>query len=176
MMKRCEDPAHRRRHHARHQFPAMSARSQASVEPTSALASQVGRPGAVSGAALRGARLSAGTGQAELASVLGVTESTIGSWERGSAPLASVPFPDLERLKAVLLEAGAGPRLVADIEVAAWCDLVIDAIAHGEDTSCLMADPLAREAAFSELLAWSLAGVIPARHRPYAAPGPLPAG
>jgi hypothetical protein len=39
-----------------------------------------------------------------------------------------------------------------------WWDLVIAAIAGGEDTSCLMADPLAREAAFSELPTWPGAG------------------
>jgi hypothetical protein len=50
-----------------------------------------------------------------------------------------LPFRDLERLKAALLEADAEPRLVADIEVAAWCDLVIAAITHNEDTSCLIA-------------------------------------
>ena len=125
---------------------------------------------------LRGARLSAGASEAELAGAAGVTEGTIRGWECGSAPLASVLLPDIERLQDALVEAGADPHLVADIVTAAWCDLVILAIIDGEDTTCLMADPVTSEVAFSELLAWSLAGVIPTRYRPYAEPGPPLAG
>ncbi|MGI8448222.1 MAG: helix-turn-helix domain-containing protein [Streptosporangiaceae bacterium] len=177
-MKRCEDPGHRRRHHVGQRPPSPpAARALGPVmAPAPADADHISRPGAVSGAVLRGARLSAGVSEADLAGAMGISESTVRAWECGSAPLASVPLPGLERLHGALADAGADPRLVADIEVAAWCDLVIAAIASGDDTSCLMADPLARNATFSELIAWSLAGVVPARYRPYAPPGPLIAG
>jgi hypothetical protein len=42
-----------------------------------------------------------------------------------------------------------------------------------EDTACLLADPITREAAFSELLAWHMADRIPARYQPYGSPGCL---
>jgi hypothetical protein len=175
MMKRCEDPNRRRRHHVGQRPPSplparMSGAARVSV-PSGA--DRVTRPGAISGAVLRGARLSAGVNEADLASVLGITVSDVREWEFGSAPLASIPLPDIERLQAALLDSGADPCLVSDIETGAWCDLVTMAIAGGDDTSCLMSDPLARKAAFSELIAWSVAGVIPARYRPYAASGPL---
>ena len=60
-----------------------------------------------------------------------------------------------------------------DLGVAAWCDLVILAVVHGENTACLMADPIAVDSAFAELLAWCLAGRVPERHQPYAETGPL---
>jgi hypothetical protein len=41
-----------------------------------------------------------------------------------------------------------------DLGVAAWCDLVILAVAHHEDTTCLMTDPIAVDPAFAELIAW----------------------
>jgi transcriptional regulator with XRE-family HTH domain len=177
MRKRCEDPNNRRRHHVsqRPSVPPAARLPDLTSMPRPA-ADHAARHGTVSGAVLRGARLSASLDEADLAGVLGIGESAVRGWERGSTPLASVRLPDLERLQAALNDVGAEPRLVADIEVAIWCDLVIAAIADGEDTSCLMADPMARKPAFSELLAWSVAGVIPARYRPYAAPGPLAAG
>jgi hypothetical protein len=58
--------------------------------------------------------------------------------------------------------------LLADFAAAAWCDLVVVAMINDEDTTCLMSDPLSRDAAFGELLLWSLAGHIPPRYQPYA--------
>ncbi len=132
-----------------------------------------GRPGIVAGAVLRSARLSAGVSQASLAAAAGVGEETVRAWEAGSSPLASVPLPRIAALEASLNESGASPHLVADFGAAAWCDLVILAIADHEDTACLMADPVTKEVAFGELLAWCLAGDVPDRYRPYADPGPL---
>ena len=129
------------------------------------------RPGAVAGAVLRASRLSAGVGQAVLAARADVTEETVQSWEDGSSPLASVPFPQVETLIAALTATGANPAIVADLHAAAWCDLVIQAFAALEDTACLLADPITREAAFSELLAWHMADRVPARYQPYASPG-----
>ena len=120
---------------------------------------------------LRASRLSAGVGQAVLAARAGVTEETVQSWEDGSSPLASVPFPQVETLIAALTAIGANPAIVADLHAAAWCDLVIRAFTALEDTSCLLADPITREAAFSELLAWHMADRVPARYQPYASPG-----
>ena len=132
------------------------------------------RPGAVAGAVLRGARLSADISEAALATASGVSEDTIRSWEHGTSPLASVPLPLVERLEAALIASGADPRLITDLDPAAWCDLVILAIAgNDESVTCLLADPVTSGAAFGELLAWCLAGRVPARHRPYAVLGPL---
>ena len=129
--------------------------------------------GVVAGAVLRAARLSASLSEEQLASGTGVSEATIRSWEDGSEALASVPAPQIDQLKAALRMASADPRLVADLDAAAWCDLIILAMVDSEDASCLLADPLAREEAFGELLAWAIAGDVPARHRPYAGQGPL---
>ena len=101
------------------------------------------------------------------------TTTSITLWEAGSEPLASVSSPVIEELAAALRRMGAQPVLVADLFVAAWCDLVLGAIAEGDDASCLLADPLARDNAFSELLAWAMTGQPPARHRPYASAGQL---
>lgn len=130
-------------------------------------------PGTVAGAVLRSARLSASLSEARLAKAAGVSEATIHAWEHGSLPLASVPAPGIERLEAALNTAGAERLLVADLAAAAWCDLVILTITDSEDASCLLADPIAGEDAFHELLAWAIADQPPARHRPYAVPGRL---
>jgi transcriptional regulator with XRE-family HTH domain len=127
-------------------------------------------PGVVAGAVLRSARLSAGVSKATLAAASGVTEDTIWSWQGGSSSLAEVPLPRVQVLEAALMVAGADPRLVADLGAAAWCDLLIVALAGCEDTACLTADPVAGTDTFRELLAWSAAGHVPARYRPYAAP------
>ena len=131
------------------------------------------RAGVVAGAVLRGARLSAGISEASLAAASGVAEDTVRSWEYGSSPLASLPLPRFECLEAALRDTGADQRIVADLAAAAWCDLIIVAITGHEDATCLTADPVTSEDAFGELLAWSLAGRVPARYIPYAAPAPL---
>lgn len=131
------------------------------------------RPGIVAGAVLRSARLSADLSQENLAAIAGVSEETIRAWEEGSSPLASVPLPDAEMLEASLGASGADPNLVADLGPAAWCDLVILAVAQHEDTACLMADPIALDPAFAELLAWCLTGHVPERHQPYIETSPL---
>jgi transcriptional regulator with XRE-family HTH domain len=134
---------------------------------------QAGRPGIVAGAVLRSARLSAGVSQAHLAEATGVGEETVRAWEEGSSPLASVPLPLVAAVEASLRKSGASPDVIADLGAAAWCDLVILAIADHEDTTCLMADPVTNDVAFGELLAWCLSGEVPDRYRPHAEPGPL---
>jgi hypothetical protein len=177
MIKRCEDPHNRRRHHVGQLHPAPATPAPpvdqpAEPPPGNAHRAQ-DRPGSVGAAVLSAARLSAKADCVTVASAMGVTEDSLRECERGVKSLALVPFPLIEKLQMALHDLGAEPSLVADIEAAIWCDLVIDAIAGGEDTSCLMADPLAGQAAFSELLAWSLAGITPARYRPYTQPGSL---
>jgi transcriptional regulator with XRE-family HTH domain len=124
-------------------------------------------PGLVAGAVMRAARLSAGLTEARLAIAAGLPLKAISEWEKGSSLLAAVPLPEVERLQAALRKAGAEPSLVADFAAAAWCDLVVVAMINDEDTICLMADPLSRDAAFGELLLWSLAGHVPPRYQPY---------
>jgi transcriptional regulator with XRE-family HTH domain len=132
-----------------------------------------GRPGIVAGALLHSARLSAGLSQENLAAMTGVSRGTIRGWEEGSSSLASVPLPRVATLEASLGASGADPNLVADLGVAAWCDLVILAVAQHEDITCLTADPIAADPIFAELLAWCLTGHVPERHQPYAETGPL---
>jgi transcriptional regulator with XRE-family HTH domain len=147
--------------------------SDSSEAPRRRHVSHSSRPGIVAGAVLRSARLSASLSQANLASLTGLSEETIRAWEEGSSPLASVPLPRIATLEAVLTTNGAAANLVADLNVAAWCDLLVLAVTSREDTGCLMTDPIALDPAFSELLAWCLKGRIPDRHRPYVEPGPL---
>jgi hypothetical protein len=90
------------------------------------------------------------------------------AWEDGTEPLASAPISQLDNLIDRLRAAGADPDLVADIDAAAWSDVVLAAMAGKEDTSCLLADPLACTRNFAELLDWASTGNIPARYSPYA--------
>ena len=129
---------------------------------------RVSRPGIVAGAVLRAGRLSSGLSEALLAAAVDVDVATIHAWEDGSQPLASVPYPHVERLEAALRTAGAEPQLVADLDAAVWCDLAILALNGDGDMACLLADPVASQEAFRELLAWSLTGHAPDRYRPYA--------
>ncbi len=127
----------------------------------------------VAGAVLRSARRSARVSQARLATACGVAENTIRAWENGSSPLASIPLRQIEVVIAALHQAGACRLLTADLVVAAWCDLVLAAVAASEDTTCLLADPITTDGAFGELMAWCLEGRAPQRYRPYATTSPL---
>jgi transcriptional regulator with XRE-family HTH domain len=129
--------------------------------------------GPVAGAVLRSARRSARISQARLATASGMAEKTVQAWENGSSPLAAVPMPQIGALIDALLEAGACRPLTADLTVAAWCDLIIAAIAAGEDVACLLADPLTADGSFGELMTWCLEGRVPQRYLPYATSGPL---
>ena len=126
-------------------------------------------PGVVAGAALRAARLSAGINEADLAAASGIPEDIIRSWEDGSSSLADIPIPRVEVLETTLRDAGADLPLVADLNAAAWCDLLLAALADRQDTACLLADPVASTDEFRDLLAWAAGGLVPARYRPYAA-------
>lgn len=127
----------------------------------------------VAGAVLRSARRSTRVSRARIAATCSVPESTIQAWEDGSSPLASAPMPRIEAVIAALHDAGACRLLTADLVVAAWCDLVIAAVAASEDVTSLLADPITTEKPFRELMAWCLNGRVPLRHRPYAAMGRL---
>jgi transcriptional regulator with XRE-family HTH domain len=139
-------------------------------EDVSEVSQQVPQGGAVAGTVLRSARLSAEISAAQLAEAADVPEADLLKWEEGSAALASVPLSVFERLETALKKAGAEPRLVADLVVGAWCDLVIIAIADGEQADGLLADPLVAEDSFNELLTWAVADQPPVRYRPYAGP------
>jgi hypothetical protein len=51
--------------------------------------------------------------------------------------------------------------------VAAWCDLIVAAVANSEDITSLLADPTTTDEAFGQLMAWCLQGHVPPRYRPY---------
>lgn len=129
--------------------------------------------GSVAGAVMRSARRSARASRARIAAASGVPENTIRAWETGSSPLASAPMPRVDAVIAALHDAGACRLLTADIVVAAWCDLVIATVVASEDATTLLADPLAAEKPFRELMTWCLDGRVPSRHRPYAVLGRL---
>jgi hypothetical protein len=99
--------------------------------------------GLAAGLALCAARLSGGLTLPALADALQVSESTISAWEDGTEPLACIPVDAVDFIKTALLAANADPELIADIDPATWCDVILMAMDSGEDTSCLLADPLA---------------------------------
>lgn len=148
-------------------------------ELTGQAAFHPGRCEVVAGAVLRAARTSARMTKACLAAAVDVdvdvdvAEQTVRAWENGTRPLADLPAQQLEHLKSVLTDVGAEPAIVADLDAAAWCDLVIAAIASSDDCTHLLADPITWEDTFRELLAWSLTGLVPTRYRRYVLPGPL---
>jgi transcriptional regulator with XRE-family HTH domain len=131
------------------------------------------RRGIAAGTILRCTRRSAGISQTELADAMGINEEVVRAWEEGSTPLASVPLPRVTALEASLRRAGASADMVADLAAACWCDLIFAAIAEHQDITTLLADPITRETAFGELLAWCIAGCVPERYKPYADLRPL---
>lgn len=131
------------------------------------------RPGTVAGTILNCARQSAALSTADLARLSGINVRTLRAWEDGRSPLSSATLPLLNGLTTALVDGGAADLLVADLETAAWCDLVIQAIRDGDDVTYLVADPAAQQESFRELMIWSVIGHVPARFRPYARPGRL---
>jgi DNA-binding XRE family transcriptional regulator len=127
----------------------------------------------VAGTVLRAARVSARMTEACLAAAVGVDEETVRAWESGTHSLADLPAPQLEHLNSVLTDAGGEPAIVADLDAAAWCDLVILAAASSDDCTLLLADPITCEDAFRELLAWALTDLVPTRYRRYVLTEPL---
>ena len=128
------------------------------------------RPGAVAGAVLRAARRSARASTTALAAAAAVPKNTITSWENGSVSLADQPVATLQQLQTALAALGADQHLTSDLDAAAWCDLIIITVGQHEDITCLLAEPITNEPAFRDLLAWSLAGQIPARYARYLPP------
>jgi hypothetical protein len=75
--------------------------------------------------------------------------------------------PQIEVLTGTLDAVGACPRLIRDLMPAIWCDVLIATVAADEEHTCLLADPLATDPAFPELLAWHMGGRVPQRYQPY---------
>jgi transcriptional regulator with XRE-family HTH domain len=123
--------------------------------------------GLTAGLVLRAARLSAGLTQPALAAALQVSENTICSWEDGTEPLACIQVDTVDALKKFLIAANADPELAADIDPATWCDVILMAMDNGEDTSCLLADPLTTEPGFAQLFNWATTGQTPSRYSSY---------
>jgi hypothetical protein len=76
-------------------------------------------------------------------------------------------MPRVDAVIAALHDAGACRLLTADLVVAAWCDLIIASVVASEDVTSLLADPIAAEKPFRELMAWCLDRRVPRRYRPY---------
>jgi hypothetical protein len=131
--------------------------------------------GVLAAAVLRAARHSASASVDVLAEAFGLSVDTYLSLESGTCPLAEVPIDVLDDLKLALENAGANAELTADLDAAAWGDLVLGAVATNDEVSlvCLLADPLVCDSTFAELMAWALAGWPPSRYRPYVTPVPL---
>jgi hypothetical protein len=119
----------------------------------------------VAGAVLRAARNSAGISRATLAAMIGITGDAISVWERRPGQLASAPPSDVRRLQAALSGAGASRQMIADIEIAACCDLVVQAISRGESNTSSTGDTVPLATAFAELLIWAVIGRTPTRYR-----------
>jgi hypothetical protein len=114
---------------------------------------------------LRAARESANISLSDLASKVSMPEDAIRAWEQGSRQLAWAPASHVEELQAALRCADGRPELIADIEVAACCDLVALAISQGEESASLAGNSASTQTAFADLLAWSVVGRVPARYQ-----------
>jgi hypothetical protein len=132
--------------------------------------------GAVAGAVLRAARVSARLSTQRFAALLLVAPAAAKGWEQGVQPLATVPGDCMDRIVAVLRDASADEAIVADLHVAAWCDMTIDCVTREPDshlTAAILTDELAWADNFRELLAWALTGTTPASYSRYSTDGPL---
>ena len=95
-------------------------------------------PGVLAGAVLRATRRSARAGVELVAAALDLTVDTYLSLEAGVLAVGEMPIRMLGELESVLGEAGAKPELVADLEVAAWGDLILAAVDNGNSLACLL--------------------------------------
>jgi transcriptional regulator with XRE-family HTH domain len=145
----------------------MTLQDQAATAP--AVGRRASLPGAVAGAVLRAARLSANLTVAGLAGATLVSPRRICRWERGDLPLGAESPATLTGLAAALLAAQADPMIVADLETAIWCDLIISGLTEGWLSH--LDEPA--DALVLELLAWAASGMAPARYIPYTEPAPL---
>jgi len=126
-------------------------------------------PGAITGAVLRAARRSAGLTTARLAKIAGLREAALLLWEYGDPPLGVEPTACPARLRAALRGADADPQIIADLDTAIWCDLIVTGLTDGLRTH--LDEP--PDPAVLKLLAWATAGVLPDHYSPHAHRGPL---
>jgi len=140
---------------------------QAATAP--AMGRRASPPGAVAGAVLRAARLSANLAVRGLAAASQMSHRRICWWERGDPQLGVESPATLTGLASALLAVQADPLIVADLGTAIWCDLVISGLTEGRPSH--LDEPA--DALVLELLAWAASGMTPARYIPYAEPGPL---
>jgi hypothetical protein len=130
--------------------------------------------GVIAGAVFASACRSAGLAASEAARRAGAYPGAASAWAQGTVPLCVVEPAILRRLSTGLLEAGATPKLVADLPVASDCDMLVFGVVHGFDDFLAevppVDDPGTGQAA-RELLTWALHGKVPGRYAPYAAVG-----
>jgi transcriptional regulator with XRE-family HTH domain len=126
----------------------------------------------IGGAIVQAARKSAHMSRQKLARMLAVSPGTVRGWEDGTCPLFCVPYHELCRLAAVFDQAGAKmPCDVAELVLASQCDLLLTGMLEGLEDYAEV-PPIDEDSAEGEtardLLRWALAGVLPARYRPFA--------
>lgn len=118
--------------------------------------------GVISGHLLRLIRTRLRSTQEHLAEQLGVDANTIKSWETGRRPLAHTRVQTLRAITRRLRQLGADRALLEQLDTAIDVDLVIGQIlADGHE---LADHPLATwvsTRAWSDLLAWAVAGTVP---------------
>lgn len=134
-------------------------------------------PGAIGAVVIRAARRGARLTRRRLARAAAVSPATVRDLEDGTLPLYSVGYRHLRLLADALASghtpAGAG---IADLTVAAQCDLLITGMLHGcEDYAEVppIEEPGPRGDRAREFLRWALAGTVPDRFRGLPGRGPL---
>ena len=150
-----------------------------SLTPTASHANgknrSVSQPGAIGGAVLKAARLSARLSRCELARTLGVGLTTIYAWETGSVPLYCVPYCVLLSLSQVLGRARARGASLTELLIASQCDLLIAATLDGTENYAEVPplDPDTDCQNARNVLRWALTGAVPEPYCPYAPRQPL---
>lgn len=119
--------------------------------------------GLISGHLLRVIRSRIGLTQEQLAERFGVDVNTLRSWETGRRPLAQTRVQVLRMVTRQLRQLGADPGVLDELSTAIDVDLAVAEILAGRGG--IQGHPLATwvsTRAWSALLAWAIAGPVPA--------------
>lgn len=116
--------------------------------------------GVIAGAVLRACREAIGGTQERFAELVGVDLNTIKGWETGRRPLMNASGRTLLMLRRRLLQLGTPADLVQHLDTAMDADLFISNTLENGTEHSLLGDWVATRA-WSDLLAWGLAGRTP---------------